>query len=119
MILYLQHYLYQQLTNAIITDKITGIYYQVPANSNFPYIYLGDFHSKDASVKDKEKLIISFKLSIYLRDKSIKAMLELAQDIKLILKSNKLVMIKCFEEKIILQNDGVTQVIMLLFKVRL
>lgn len=119
MILNLQQFIYQQLNQKNITDKIVGIYYQVPANSKFPYIYIGDFHSKDISTKDRERAEIYFKLSLYLRDKSLKSMLELGEDIKRELRSNEIMMIKCFEEKIILQNDGITQQIMMIFRARL
>ena len=118
MILYLQQFIYQQLNKKQITDKLVGIYYQVPANSIFPYIYIGDFHSKDISTKDREILDISFRLNIYLRDKNLKSMLELAEEIKETLKDNETMMMRCFEEKVILQTDGITQQIVMLFKVK-
>lgn len=119
MILYLQQFIYNKLDNNFIKDQVKGIYYQVPSNSYFPYIYIGDFNSKDRSVIGQKISYINFKVIIYLRDKSLKPTLELSQDIKGILNvegEDKVVFIRCIEEKISLQNDGVTHQINMKFK---
>ena len=119
MILYLQQFLYNLLNNDSINKKIQGIYFQVLANSYFPYIYIGDFNSKDVSTKDMEIAEIHFKLIIYTRDKSLKNMLELSEGIKRVLNINgkdKVVLMNCIEEKVSLQNDGVTHQISLKFR---
>lgn len=113
MILKLQQFIYQQLDYLSSSTKVSGIYYyHVPANSNFPYIYVGDFQD----VLKHGSKEISFKVTIFLREKSLKAMLELAEEIKTLLLSNQ--NIRCLEEKIQLQNDGVTHQIILLFKAK-
>ena len=112
MILELQSLIYQKLNCLSILAKITGIYYHVPANINFPYIYIGDFHN---ILKQDE---LSFKLTIFLREKSLKPMLELAKEIKSLLVSNLDITLKCLDEKIQLQNDGVTHQIILAFRAK-
>jgi len=119
MILRLQEFIYKQLNTKEITDKENGIYYQVPANNNFPYLYIGDFHQRDSSTKTQERVEASFKLYLYLREKSLKNMLELAEVIKRKLTVNETIMIKCYEEKIVMQNDGTTQQIIIFCKARL
>lgn len=119
MILYLQQFLYQILNKEAINNQVNGVYYQVPANSSFPYIYIGDFNSKDISGMNQEIVEIHFKLVIYLRDKSLKSMLELSQEIKRVLTLNrkeKVALMRCVEEKMSLQNDGVTHQINMRFK---
>ena len=116
MILLLQQWIYQQLNQPLVSKQVKGIYYQVPVNSNFPYIHIGDFHSKDISTKDKEIAKIYFKLVIYTRDKSLISMLELGSQLIKILKANHTMLISCLEEKINQQNDGVTQQISMTFK---
>lgn len=119
MLLYLQQFIYQKLDIDSIKNRVQGIYYQVPYNSYFPYIYIGEFHSKDRSVVNQEILDINFKIIIYLRDKSLKNMLDLSKNIKGVLNVNgedKVVLMRCLEEKIKLQNDGVTHQINMKFK---
>ncbi len=119
MILYLQQFLYNLLNNELINKKLQGVYFQVPANSYFPYIYIGNFNSKDISTKTEEIAEIHFKLIIYTRDKSLKSMLELSNIIKNMLNVNgqeKISLMKCMDEKLSLQNDGVTHQIILKFK---
>ena len=117
MILFLQQYIYQLLNVDLITRNVKAIYYQVPDNSNFPYIYIGDFYSKYVSSKDKVIAKIHFKIAIYLRDKSLRSMLLLSEEIKKILKIDKQMIIRCVEEKITISNDGITKQINLIFKV--
>lgn len=119
MILYLQQFIYQALTNNSIAKRVKGIHYQVPSGSAFPYIYIGDFSSKDISSKTEKIAEIHFKLIIYSRDKSQKFILELSEKIKNILDINgkeRIAMLKCVEEKISLQHDGITQQISMKFK---
>lgn len=118
MIIKLQQFIFKQLNQPIITSKVSGIYYQVTSNSYFPYIYVGDFISKDISTKDREYFEISFKLQIYFRDKNLKTMLELAKLIKQLLFSEEM-MIKSTEVRIQKQIDGVTEQIIMLFKAKL
>lgn len=118
MIIKLQQFIFKQLNQPIITSKVTGIYYQITSNSYFPYIYVGDFISKDISTKDREYFEISFKLQIYFRDKNLKTMLELAKLIKQLLSSEEM-MIKSTEVRIQQQIDGVTEQIIMLFKAKL
>ena len=119
MILYLQQFIHQILNNNSINKKVQGVYFQVPANSYFPYIYIGEFNSRDVSTKDMEIAEIRFKLVIYLRDKSLKSMLELSKEIKGILNINakdRVAFVKCVEEKVSLQNDGATHQISMEFR---
>ncbi len=116
MILFLQQYIYQLLNIDLITKKVKAIYYQVPDNSNFPYLYIGDFNSKYISSKDRIIAKISFKIVIYLRDKNLKSMLLLSQEIKKILKIDHQMIIRCIEDKITINNDGITKQINLTFK---
>ncbi len=117
MILFLQQYIYQLLNIDLITKNVKAIYYQVPDNSSFPYIYIGDFNSKYISSKDRVIAKVNFKLIIYLRDKSLKSMLLLSQEIKKILKVDQRMIMRCIEEKISLSSDGITKQINLTFKV--
>ncbi len=119
MLLYLQQFIYQKLDIDSIKNQVKGIYYQVPYNSYFPYIYIGEFNSKNRSVVNQEILEVNFKIVIYLRDKSLKNMLKLSRNIKEILNINgedNVVLMRCLEEKISLQNDGVTHQINMKFK---
>ena len=119
MILYLQQFIYQKLNQPNISNQVNGIYYQVPANTKFPYIYFGNFVSKDISAKDIAFHDIRFKLTLYLREKSLKSMLLLTRIITQILSCNgkdKIISMRCLEQKINLQNDGVTHEIILSFK---
>ncbi|MCT4635171.1 MAG: hypothetical protein N4A31_02850 [Rickettsiales bacterium] len=119
MLLYLQQFIYQKLDIDSIKNQVKGIYYQVPYNSYFPYIYIGEFNSKNRSVVNQEILDANFKIIIYLRDKSLKNMLEISRNIKGVLNINgedKVVLMRCLEEKISLQNDGVTHQINMKFK---
>jgi hypothetical protein len=81
MILKLQQTIYNHLNQKKFTDQLKGIYYQVPSNSSFPYIYIGDFNAKDISTKDRQLAEITFKINIYLRDKNLRVMLELSSEI--------------------------------------
>lgn len=116
MIIYLQEYIYSNLNVKSINDKVSGIYYQVPANSKFPYIHIGGFNSKDISVKGFKIKEIYFKLSLYLRDKSIKSMLNLSNDIVNKLKSNENILLHFIEERLDIHNDGITQQVTMNFK---
>ena len=119
MILYLQQFIYKKLDKKFITYQVRGIYYQVPPNSYFPYIYIGEFNSKNRSVIGQQISMINFKITIYLRDKSLKPMLDLSRGIKNILNINgedKVASIRCVEENISLQNDGITHQINMKFK---
>lgn len=119
MLLYLQQFIYKKLDIDSIKNKVNGIYYHVPSNSYFPYIYIGDFYSKDRSVIGQEISHLNFKIIIYLRDKSLKPALELSKNIKKVLDINgeyKVAFIRCIEEKISLQNDGITYQINMRFK---
>ena len=114
MILKLQDFIYKKLSN--IAGKVVGIYFQVPANSKFPYIYIGDFHSKNKSTKQEIIEEIYFRLIVYSRDKSLKFMNELADDIKKLLYKNDGIIIHYMEEKVSLQNDGITHQVSMSFK---
>ena len=120
MILYLQQFIQQKFnSNPSILKKVNAIYYQTPASGSFPYIYIFDFNSKNISTKDIEIAEIHCKLTIYLRDKSLKSMLVLAQEIKKILdirSEERIILMKCLEEKVSLKNDGITQQIIMHFK---
>lgn len=119
MILYLQKYIHKILSNEKITKAVNGVYFQVPSNNAFPYIYIGEFDVQDISTKAQIIEEISFAVSIYTRDKSLKAMLELAEEIKKILsiKSDKrIVLIKGVEDRLLPENDGVTHQFNMKFK---
>jgi len=119
MILYLQRFIYAELNKPDISDFVTGIYYQVPVNTKFPYIYFGNFVSKDISAKDQRLQNISFKIVIYQRDQSLKSMLGITDKIikKLSFTGDEyIVSTHCLEQKINLQNDGITHEIILMFK---
>jgi hypothetical protein len=120
MILYLQEFIQQKFNSHLsVLKKVNAIYYQTPASGSFPYIYVGEFNSKNISTKDIEIAEIHWKLTIYLRDKSLKSMLTLAQDIRKILdikSEERVILIKCLEEKVSLKNDGITQQIIMNFK---
>ncbi len=118
MITKLQQFIFKQLNQKIITSKVSGVYYQVTSNSYFPYIYVGDFYSKNISTKDREYAEITFNINIYFRDKNLKPMLEVARLIKEVLLSGE-IYIKYTEEKIFQQLDGITQQIIITFKAKL
>jgi hypothetical protein len=115
MILGLQEIILDNLSKSEAAKRVEGIYYQVPSNSKFPYIYIGDFHSKDISTKTKERREINFKVSLYLRDKSQKFIIEMSESIRQSLKIKGL-FIKCLEEKMSLHSDGITRQITMIFK---
>lgn len=120
MILYLQQFISEKFKkNPHITDQFKAIYYQMPAMGSFPYIYVGDFIGRDVSTRVIKKEEIYFKLVIYTRDKNFKFMLYLSEQIKKILNvtnEEKIILMKYFEEKLCLQNDGVTHQIILNLK---
>lgn len=116
MILKLQQVIYQLLNKESITKHVQGIYYKVPPNSRFPYIYIGDFYSKNRSTRDQEINEIYFKINLYIRDKSIEFINIIEKEIKKSLQSNQETIISYIEEKLILQNDGITQKLGLTFK---
>ena len=116
MILFLQEWLYSKLNIAKINQNITGIYYYVPSNSKFPYLYIGDFHSKNRSTKTQHIEEIKFQIVIYSRDKGLKNILNIAQEIRKLIHSDQQFLINYLEEKIMLQNDGVTHQISMYFK---
>lgn len=119
MILYLQELIYKQLNVKEITDKVNGIYYHVPSNNSFPYIFIGDFYQCDISTKSLKRANIRFKLSLYLREKSLVSSLKLTKEVKVLLENNDQMIMKCYEEKITIQNDGITQQIIMSFKTKL
>jgi hypothetical protein len=116
VILFLQEWLYSKLNVAQINQNITGIYYYVPANSKFPYLYIGDFYSKNRSTKTQHIEEIKFQIVIYSRDKGLKNILNLAQEIRKLIQSDQQFLINYLEEKIMLQNDGVTHQISMYFR---
>ena len=116
MILTLQENIYQKLNIAEIKNKVSGIYYYVPTNTKFPYIYMGDFYSKNKPIKSCRIEEINFKIVIYVRDKSLKSMLELGYFVKERLNSSDGIIIYYLDEKVSLQNDGITHQIAMNFK---
>jgi hypothetical protein len=50
----LQQVIYQKLISAGVQDKVKGVYFHVPDNSPFPYIYIDDFISENISTKNQE-----------------------------------------------------------------
>jgi hypothetical protein len=116
MILALQEIIYQKLNIAEIKNKVSGIYYYVPSNTKFPYIYVGDFYSKNKSIKSSRIEEVNFRIIIYVRDKSLKSMLELGFFVKRRLNSSDGVIIYYLDEKVSLQNDGITHQIAMNFK---
>lgn len=119
MILHLQEFLYQVLNVEAINKRVKGIYFQVPSNSYFPYLYIGDFYGQDISNIGKKLEEINFKVTLYVRDKSLKNALELAEEIKAVLsvkERGKIAFIRFIEERVLTQNDGITQEINMKFK---
>lgn len=120
MILYLNQFLSSKFNNSSeVLNQVKSIYVQTAANSNFPYIYVGDFHSKNISTKNTEAAEIYFKVTIYSRDKNIKSMLKLTSEIRKLLHidgENKIVLIRYLSEVVHLQNDGITQQIIMNFR---
>ena len=115
MILQLKDFIYKKLNVELITRNVTGIYFQVPSNNKFPYIYIGDFYHKNISTKDQNIGNIYFKIIIYSRDKSLKFMIDLSKNIKLQLKLDAGILINLVEENFNLQNDGLTHQIIMTF----
>lgn len=116
MIAYLQQFIYNKLTKE---ENFKNVFFQVPSGSSFPYIFIGDFVSKDISSRGVIIKEISFNIIFYHRDKSQKFAFEMTDKLKHALQINnfqKIILIKPLEEKIIFQNDGVTQQILMKFK---
>ncbi len=116
MMLGLQEILYKKLNIDIINKYVKGIFYYVPPNSPFPYIYIGDFLNKDRSTKSHKINDIRFKIFLFTRDKSLKEALRISKTIQTILSSEKEQIINLIDEKINLQNDGITGQIILSFR---
>lgn len=115
MIFLLKEFIYKKLNVDLIKKIVTGIYFQVPQNSKFPYIYIGDFNHKNISTKDQNMANINFKLIVYSLDKSLKFITELSESIKKLLKPDVSILLNLVEEKISLQNDGLTYQIIMTF----
>lgn len=116
MIYQLMQEIIKILANQDLQDKINGIYFTVPANTKFPYIYIGEFLSKDISTKDHLKTLIQFKLLIYSRDKNDKNILSLSDEIKSLFRAQNKNFYKIIDEKLTCQNDGITHQITLNLK---
>lgn len=120
MILYLQQFISEKFNNLPqILNQVKSIYIQTVVNSSFPYIYIGDFNSKNISTKNNDLVEVHFKVIIYFRDKNIKPMLRVADEIKKILHidaEEKVVLLRYINELVQIQNDGVTQQIILNFR---
>lgn len=116
MILKLQQLLFQSLHCKEITDLVSGIYYQVPNDTKFPYIYIGDFISENISTKDQVIYKINFKLILYFRRKEMKIMMQLSELIKMkISRMEEKNSINHLKDIVNLNNDGVTQQIIINF----
>ncbi|MEK6733483.1 MAG: DUF3168 domain-containing protein [Pseudomonadota bacterium] len=112
MILKLQEQLYKKLNINEIASK-ASVYFQVPQNSKFPYIFIGDFLSKDKSTKTSKLEEINFKISIYFRDKNLRNMLMLSKEIRELLIADK---INFLEQRVSILNDSITYSINMQFK---
>ncbi len=111
-----QDYLREQIcSNKSIANEL-GIYFSVPSNSKFPYIYIGDFVCKDASVKLRRITEINFNIFIYYRDKRGKYYLRFAKEVENTLLLSEIIKIKYKGLKISSHSDGVTEHICLLYK---
>lgn len=120
MILYLQQFIQNKLiTDLNVSKLVKAVYVQTVASSNFPYIYIGDFNSKNISTKDCEIAEIYFKAIIYFRDKNIKNVLEVSRNIKRLFNIDnemKIILMRYLNEVVNLQNDGITQQIVMNFR---
>lgn len=117
MILALRERIYKKCySDKELLDLVTGIYFQVPPNTKFPYIYIGDFHSKNISTKDQHIEEVNFKIVIYLRDKSDKLLLIISNKIKNILSCDSYNLLYFKELEINSQNDGLTKQVIISFR---
>ena len=116
MITILQDYVLNKLADLASNEKLKGIYLNVPANSKFPYVYIGDFASKDLSVFSKKRVEINFKIILYHRDKRAKYNYEIIKEIKNRLISNENILIYFTSEKLITEKDGITEQIALSYR---
>ena len=69
--------LYDKIQAIKLSSNLQGIYFKVPTNSEFPYIYIGDFNVSDCSSKLKRKHEIRFKVVIYYRVQGAKMRTEI------------------------------------------
>lgn len=119
MIGHLHQFIYKQLDKEDTLKSLKGIFFQVPSGTSFPYIFIGDFISKDVSSRSLDIKEINFSVTIYHREKSQKFAFDVMDKIKNLLQVSNfgnIVLIKILEEKIICQNDGITQQIFMKFK---
>lgn len=116
MINKIQDYILSKLASLTINHSINGIYLNVPANSKFPYIYIGDFSSKDLSVSGKKREEILFKIILYYRDKRIRYNYQLMKDVKNSLFSDEKILLYFLGEKLISDKDGITEQIILNYR---
>jgi hypothetical protein len=115
----LQQFVYNQLIKLDNLKFLKGIFFTVPAGTNFPYLVVGDFISKDISCHSFEASEIYFSITLYHREKSQKHILNIVNQFKNNVQSNALdgiISIKLMEEKIITQNDAITQSYIMKFK---
>lgn len=116
MILLLKNILSSKLKNDFLLGNVTGVFYYVPHNTKFPYVYIGDFQSKNISTKDQDLEEINFKLIIYSRNKSLEEILEIANILRKILKLDQKIILNFIDQKLTLQNDGVTHQLVMNFQ---
>jgi hypothetical protein len=119
MIEYLQQFLYEKLTRNTQLNEIKGVYFQSISGASFPYIYIGDFVAKNISSASIYINEIHFNISLYSREKSQKIMFSIIDKIKEQITINiedKIILLHLKDEKIINQNDGITQQYIMKFK---
>jgi hypothetical protein len=116
MILILQEYILASIKNIAIESNLNGIFLNVPQNSKFPYLYLGEFFARDISLMHQQREEVSFKIILFYRDKRAKNHYEIIKKIKSTLQSNQQISLQYESEKFITMTDGITEQIIINYK---
>lgn len=112
----IQKAIYTLLSNtSAITDKVTGIYEEVPGLTNFPYIVFGRMQSRDNSTKTNMMLQSLVELHVYGRSGREEILdimdfvFDTLQSQDLILDQYHMVAMRFDYNEISQLNDGLTQ----------
>ena len=115
-----QRAIFSTLDGASITDvnsnDITGVFDDVPENTAYPYVVIGEETAIDAAAKDRdghEHTITIHVWSQYRGQKEIKQIMEQVftalHDTDIIVSGASLVNIRCEFEQTLTENDGITR----------
>ena len=104
--------LYDKIQAIKLSSNLQGIYFKVPTNSEFPYIYIGDFNVSDCSSKLKRKHEIRFKVVIYYRVQGAKMRTEIFNQLsfEIIKELESIPMLFFLKQNSSLTKEGIGQI---------